>query len=31
LEQNLPVAGDWHAGQVEVVDGAAEVGPVMRE
>jgi len=33
LEQNLPVAGEWHAGQVDVVDGAAGtgVGPVMRE
>ena len=31
LEQYLPVAGDWQAGQVGAVIGEVEAGPVMRE
>ena len=33
LEQYLPVAGDWHVGQVEVAEDevGAGTGPVMRE
>jgi hypothetical protein len=31
LEQYFPVAADWQAGQVDVMDGAAGAGPVMRE